>query len=62
MLRPMIASKPNTSRVPNELGALLRHWRDVRGRSQIELSMDTGVSQGTSVLLKAGAALQVARH
>ncbi|GGF07233.1 transcriptional regulator [Aliidongia dinghuensis] len=28
-----------------ELGALLRHWRDVRGKSQFELSLDTGVSQ-----------------
>jgi transcriptional regulator with XRE-family HTH domain len=28
-----------------ELGALLRHWRDVRGKSQFELSLDAGVSQ-----------------
>lgn len=28
-----------------ELGRLLRHWRDVRGKSQIDLSLDTGVSQ-----------------
>lgn len=28
-----------------ELGAMLRHWRDVRGKSQFELSLDTGVSQ-----------------
>jgi len=24
---------------------LLRHWRDTRGRSQIELSLDAGISQ-----------------
>src|SRR5882724_617069 len=54
MLRPMIASKPNTSRVPNELGALLRHWRDMRGRSQIELSMDTGVSQRHISFIESG--------
>src|ERR1700682_3075748 len=29
----------------SELGALLRHWRDLRGRSQFDLSLDTGVSQ-----------------
>jgi transcriptional regulator with XRE-family HTH domain len=29
----------------NELGALLRHWRDVRRKSQFDLSLDTGVSQ-----------------
>src|SRR3984957_4645026 len=28
-----------------QLGALLRHWRDVRGRSQIDLSLDSGISQ-----------------
>jgi len=28
-----------------ELGALLRRWRDIRGKSQFDLSLDTGVSQ-----------------
>lgn len=28
-----------------ELGRLLRHWRHLRGKSQIELSLDTGISQ-----------------
>lgn len=28
-----------------QVGALLRHWRDVRRKSQLELSFDTGVSQ-----------------
>ncbi len=28
-----------------ELGALLRYWRDLRGKSQLDLSIDTGVSQ-----------------
>lgn len=28
-----------------EVGALLRHWREVRGKSQFDLSLDTGVSQ-----------------
>jgi len=28
-----------------ELGTLLRHWRDLRGKSQFDLSLDTGVSQ-----------------
>jgi transcriptional regulator with XRE-family HTH domain len=27
------------------LGTLLRHWRAVRGRSQLDLSLDSGVSQ-----------------
>jgi len=29
----------------NELGALLRRWREVRNKSQIALSLDAGVSQ-----------------
>src|SRR5471030_77129 len=28
-----------------DLGALLRYWRGVRGKSQLELSLDTGGSQ-----------------
>ncbi len=30
---------------PTELGGLLRHWRKVRGRSQLDLSIDAGISQ-----------------
>src|SRR4051794_32945540 len=26
-------------------GALLRQWRDIRGKTQLDLSFDTGVSQ-----------------
>lgn len=28
-----------------DLGGLLRHWREVRGKNQLDLSFDTGVSQ-----------------
>ncbi|MBZ9861417.1 helix-turn-helix domain-containing protein [Mesorhizobium sp. CA12] len=28
-----------------DLGVLLRHWRDLRGTSQLDLSLDTGISQ-----------------
>jgi transcriptional regulator with XRE-family HTH domain len=28
-----------------ELGELLRHWRDTRGKSQLDLSLDSGLSQ-----------------
>lgn len=34
-------AKPRTS----ELGVLLRHWRDRRGKSQLDLSIDAGMSQ-----------------
>src|SRR3974390_2942478 len=29
----------------NELGEVLRHWREARNKSQIALSLDAGVSQ-----------------
>lgn len=35
---------PSVSAVP-QLGELLRHWRQERGKSQLALSMDTGISQ-----------------
>jgi len=43
----MNSSNPNlTAKLPaNELGVLLRYWRDIRGRSQFDLSLDAGVSQ-----------------
>ena len=34
----------STSAVP-QLGELLRYWRRERGKSQLDLSMDTGISQ-----------------
>ena len=44
----------NSQSVAPELGALLRHWRDVRGKSQIELSLDTGVSQRHISFIESG--------
>src|SRR3984893_2253435 len=41
----MTSSNLNAKLPASELGALLRHWRDIRGRSQFDLSLDTGVSQ-----------------
>ena len=55
-----------------ELGRLLRRWRDLRGQSQLDLSLDTGISQrhlsfvesgrsvpSREVLLKVAGALDV---
>ncbi len=41
----MPTHNPIAMRPGGELGALLRHWRDLRGKSQFHLSLDTGVSQ-----------------
>lgn len=40
-------STPDSIAMPRggQVGALLRHWRDLRRKSQLELSLDTGVSQ-----------------
>lgn len=37
-----------------DLGELLRYWRNVRGKSQIELSLDTGVSQRHLSFIESG--------
>jgi transcriptional regulator with XRE-family HTH domain len=42
------------SRTTNELGGLLRYWRAVRGRSQFDLSLDTGVSQKQISFVESG--------
>ncbi|SDH12415.1 helix-turn-helix domain-containing protein [Paraburkholderia phenazinium] len=43
------------SKLPaSDLGVLLRQWRDTRGRSQIDLSLDTGVSQRHISFIESG--------
>jgi transcriptional regulator with XRE-family HTH domain len=38
----------------NQLGNLLRHWRTVRGRNQLDLSFDTGISQRHISFIESG--------
>ncbi len=46
---------PNFAVPPsNDLGALLRHWRSMRGQSQLSLSGDTGVSQRHISFIESG--------
>ena len=47
-------SNLNAKLPANELGALLRHWRDMRGKSQFDLSLDTGVSQRYISFIESG--------
>ncbi|WP_411970680.1 helix-turn-helix domain-containing protein [Mesorhizobium sp. CA14] len=37
-----------------DLGVLLRHWRDLRGASQLDLSLDTGISQRQISFIESG--------
>ncbi|GAB7538599.1 helix-turn-helix domain-containing protein [Burkholderia sp. 3C] len=48
-----IASAPK-KRPPTALGDLLRHWRDVRGVSQLDLSYEAGVSQRQISFIESG--------
>lgn len=48
-------SSPSHTGAPERaLGALLRHWRDVRGKSQLDLSFDAGVSQRHISFIESG--------
>lgn len=46
--------KLNSAPASPELGAMLRHWRDLRGTSQLELSSHTGVSQRHISFIESG--------
>jgi transcriptional regulator with XRE-family HTH domain len=50
----MNSSNLHTKPAANELGILLRYWRDMRGRSQLDLSLDTGVSQRHISFIESG--------
>lgn len=46
--------KPSNPGTTNELGVLLRHWRDLRGKSQFDLSLDAGLSQKQISFVESG--------
>lgn len=50
----MDASNSKEKSSPGQLGALLRHWRDARGKSQLDLSLDAGVSQRHISFIESG--------
>src|SRR5882757_3727797 len=49
----MASSNLGANITPN-LGVLLRYWRDLRGRSQLDLSLDTGISQRQISFIESG--------
>jgi transcriptional regulator with XRE-family HTH domain len=53
-MSPMDSSNLKTKRPAHELGVLLRHWRDLRGMSQFDLSFDAGVSQRQISFIETG--------
>jgi transcriptional regulator with XRE-family HTH domain len=52
--RAMNPANPERKTPPNDLGALLRHWRDMRGISQLDLSFNAGVSQRHISFIESG--------
>jgi transcriptional regulator with XRE-family HTH domain len=50
----MNVTSPGPKVPPNELGSLLRYWRDVRGVSQLDLSLEAGVSQRQISFIESG--------
>jgi transcriptional regulator with XRE-family HTH domain len=50
----MTVTSPDPKVPPNELGELLRYWRDVRGVSQLDLSLEAGVSQRQISFIESG--------
>lgn len=50
----MNTTRPDPKAPPGELGDLLRYWRDVRGVSQLDLSLEAGVSQRQISFIESG--------
>jgi transcriptional regulator with XRE-family HTH domain len=50
----MNTTRAETKTPPGELGDLLRYWRDVRGVSQLDLSLDAGISQRQISFIESG--------
>lgn len=40
--------------LPNDLGSLLRYWREVRGVSQLDVSLEAGISQRQISFIESG--------
>ncbi|CAG4895685.1 hypothetical protein R69919_02043 [Paraburkholderia gardini] len=51
---PMNVTRPDPKVPRSELGDLLRYWRDVRGVSQLDLSLEAGVSQRQISFIESG--------
>jgi transcriptional regulator with XRE-family HTH domain len=50
----MNSPSPITHLPSNNLGVLLRYWRDLRGKSQLDLSLDTDISQRHLSFIESG--------
>jgi hypothetical protein len=46
----------------HDLGNLLRYWRQQRGKSQLDLSLDTGISQRDLSFAESGRSFPTVRN
>jgi transcriptional regulator with XRE-family HTH domain len=49
-----ISSGSGREKSQGELGSLLRYWRDMRGKSQFDVALDTGISQRHISFIESG--------
>ncbi|MFC5743598.1 helix-turn-helix domain-containing protein [Dyella tabacisoli] len=50
----MSTARTDQKHLSDDLGLLLRHWREIRGTSQMDLSVDTGISQRHLSFIESG--------
>jgi transcriptional regulator with XRE-family HTH domain len=53
-MNPMLQAHPRHTPAQSELGTLLRYWRSTRGKSQLDVSLDTGISQRHISFIESG--------
>jgi transcriptional regulator with XRE-family HTH domain len=53
-MNPTPHKSPSATGGQNELGALMRYWRSQRAKSQLEVSLDTGISQRHISFIESG--------
>lgn len=51
---PAIHKNASQAAVPGGLGSLMRYWRGMRGKSQLDISLDTGISQRHISFIESG--------
>lgn len=53
-MNPTPHKRSSDSKTQSELGVLMRYWRGKRGKSQFEVSLDTGISQRHISFIESG--------
>lgn len=53
-MNPALSKNAALSEIQNELGPLLRYWRGKRGKSQLDVSLDTSISQRHISFIESG--------